>query len=249
MGQMRTAVLAAALVVGVAAPALLVWQDNAAERSAIAGQEQTISRLRAEMTVLEAHSGAAPDWVIIAAGVEPSVVTIETSAGLGSGWVARSDELGSDLITNFHVVAEAWNSGIATVDVRQKDRTMAGTIVKVDRQDDLALVHVKQRLPALPTAPARPPLGTTVMAVGSPLGLDGSVSVGVVSGFRSLEGSDYLQFSAPISPGNSGGPVLNAQGQVVAVASDKLVGDGVEALSFGIPVQVACTGLVVCEVG
>ena len=75
-----------------------------------------------------------------------------------------------------------------------------------------------------------------------------TISVGVVSGYRSLEGSDYMQFSAPISPGNSGGPVVDEQGRVLAVASAKLVGNGVEALSLGIPVQVACGALVTCSV-
>lgn len=74
------------------------------------------------------------------------------------------------------------------------------------------------------------------------------MSVGVVSGYRSLEGSDYMQFSAPISPGNSGGPVVDGQGRVVAVASAKLIGDGVEGLSLGIPVQTVCAALVVCGV-
>ena len=72
------------------------------------------------------------------------------------------------------------------------------------------------------------------------------MTLGVVSGFRSLDGSDYVQFSAPISPGNSGGPVIDAHGQVVAVASAKLVGTGVEALSLAIPVQVVCLTLVTC---
>jgi len=85
------------------------------------------------------------------------------------------------------------------------------------------------------------------MAVGSPLGLDGTISIGVVSGYRSLEGSDYAQFSAPISPGNSGGPVVDSRGRVIAVASAKLVGTGVEALSLAIPVQTVCLSLVACS--
>src|SRR2546421_552195 len=95
----------------------------------------------------------------------------------------------------------------------------------------------------------RPKLGTTVMAVGSPLGLDGTISIGVVSGYRSLGGSNYLQFTAAISPGNSGGPVIDSRGRVVAIASAKLVYPGAEALSLGIPVAVACDSLVVCGPG
>lgn len=73
------------------------------------------------------------------------------------------------------------------------------------------------------------------------------MTLGIVSGYRSLGGSDYIQFSAPISPGNSGGPVIDAHGRVVAVASAKLVGEGVEALSLGIPVQTVCLKLVACS--
>jgi putative serine protease PepD len=55
-----------------------------------------------------------------------------------------------------------------------------------------------------------------------------------------------MQFSAPISPGNSGGPVVDAKGRVVAIATAKIVGDGAEALGFGIPVQTVCASLVAC---
>ena len=133
-----------------------------------------------------------------------------------------------------------------TVDVLQGDRTIKGTIVRVDRGDDLAVVHVADQFVALHAAAVRPSIGSTVMAVGSPLGLGGTVSIGIVSGFRSLGGSDYVQFSAPISPGNSGGPIVDRSGHVVAIATAKLVGDGVEALGFAIPVQTACASLALC---
>ena len=68
----------------------------------------------------------------------------------------------------------------------------------------------------------------------------------VIAGFRSLEGADYIQFSAPISPGNSGGPVMDHQGRVVAVAAAKFEGQGVEALSLAIPVQIVCATVVTC---
>jgi len=99
---------------------------------------------------------------------------------------------------------------------------------------------------AEPVAPTVAVLAQAVIVIGSPLGLGGTVSAGVISGFRSLEGSDYVQFSAPISPGNSGGPVVDARGRVVAVASAKFEGSGVEALSLGIPVQTACSMVAAC---
>jgi S1-C subfamily serine protease len=160
--------------------------------------------------------------------------------------VADSDASGSDLVTNLHVVADAWDAGIDTVDVAIGDITVKGTITRVDANDDLASVHIAKTLPALARAAFRPQLAESVMAVGSPLGLNGTISIGVVSGFRSVEGSDYIQFSAAISPGNSGGPVVDSNGRVVAVATAKFVYPGAEALSLAIPVQTVCQ-VVTCK--
>jgi putative serine protease PepD len=239
--------MAAALVAGVAASAGLAWRLHEDDARAVAVQDQTIARMQNEINVLTARDSEQTDWSQLAARTEPSVFTISTEAGLGSGWVVHSDARGSDLVTNFHVVADAVAMGRQTVDVVQADRTLKGVVVRTDRTDDLAVIHVQERLAPLKPAAARPRLGTSVMVVGSPLGLDGSISIGLVSGFRSIEGSDYVQFSAPISPGNSGGPVVDSQGQVIGVASGKFVGDGVEALGFAIPVSVACAQLHVCE--
>ena len=250
MGTLRSRfpqIMAAALVAGVAAAAGLAWQVQQDDARVSAEQQQTVARLQAQITELQAQTSQQADWSKLAAQVEPSVFTISTDAGLGSGWVVRADASGSDLVTDYHVVADALASGIETVDVIQADRTLKGTIVHTDRTDDLAVVHVTEKLTPLKPAVARPKVGATVMVVGSPLGLGGSVSIGLVSGYRSIEGSDYVQFSAPISPGNSGGPVVDSQGRVIGVAKGKFVGDGVEALAFAIPVSVACAQLGVCE--
>lgn len=241
------AVTVAALFAGVAAGAGLAWRTHDDDARAMAAQRQSITQMQKEINRLSGQAKQQPDWSNLAAGVEPSVFTISTDDELGSGWVVRSDAGGSDLVTNFHVVADAVAHGVTTVDVVRADKTIAGAIVRVDPIDDLALVHVDQSLVALHPAPARPQLGTTVMVVGSPLGLGGTISIGLVSGFRSIGGSDYVQFSAPISPGNSGGPVVDSSGRVIGVASAKYAGDGVEALGFAIPVSVACAELGVCE--
>src|SRR2546423_9591826 len=175
--------------------------------------------MQAEINARAQRDAEQANWSQLAARTEPSVFTIVTEAGLGSGWVVRSDVSGSDLVTNFHVVAEALATGFQTVDVVQADRTLKGTVVRTDRTDDLAVVHVQERLAPLKPSAARPRLGTTVMGVGSPLGLGGSISIGLVSGFRSIEGTGYLQFSAPISPGTSAGPGGGSQGHGIGVAS------------------------------
>jgi S1-C subfamily serine protease len=86
-----------------------------------------------------------------------------------------------------------------------------------------------------------------VIVVGSPLGLGGTVATGIVSAFRTEEGLEYLQFSAPVSPGNSGGPVVDRSGAVVGVAVGKVVEDGAEGLSFAIPYERACRALGLCN--
>jgi len=223
-----------------------VWHSEIALQDSIGAQQRTIAQLNARVASVERGERAQTDWPSIAASVEQSVVTIDAGDFSGSGWVAHVSASGSDIITNFHVVANTWSAGNATVQVRRRDRTIDGTVVRVDAQDDIAVIHVSERLQPLASAVARPALGSAVMAVGSPLGLDGTVTLGIVSGFRSLEGSDYIQFSAPISPGNSGGPVIDSHGRVVAVASAKLVGAGIEGLSLAIPVQTVCLSLVSC---
>ena len=241
--------LASAAVIATVAVAGFAFElhAEATVRAQASAQQSSIAALEKRVAAVEASQAVTIDWRKIAATVQLSVVTIDAGDALGSAWVARSDSTGSELVTNFHVVQGAWTSGDSHVDVRRGDGTLPGVIERVDPTDDLAVIHVTQQLPALSTASARPEVGTTVMAVGSPLGLSGTISVGVVSGYRSLEGSDYVQFSAPISPGNSGGPVVDGEGHVVAVASAKLVGEGVEALSLGIPVQTVCANLVSCD--
>lgn len=239
-------VAAAVAMTVAAAGGLVLWLDDAATQRRLQAEQSTVARLERNVSELQAAAAQAPDWTSVAGRVEPSVFTVEAGDSLGSAWVIRSDAQGSVLVTNYHVVADAWSSGASTVQVLHRDKTMQGTIYRVDPNDDLALIRVRQPLPALVPEIGRPHLGTTVMAVGSPLGLEGSVSLGIVAGYRSLAGSDYIQFSAPISPGNSGGPVVDETGRVIAVASAKLVGDGVEGLSLAIPVDVVCNAVAVC---
>lgn len=247
MGPALATVLAVVVLALPVAAAGVIIRDESASRQALAAEARANQDLRQRVTALEARLNAQPDWTAIVQRVEPSVFTIETSTGLGSAWVARSDSAGSDLVTNFHVVADAWNAGASEVDVRQGDRIIKGIISRVDRNNDLAIVHMTEQFPALKAVAYRPALGSTVMAIGSPLGLTGSLSIGVVSGYRSIDGSDFLQFSAPISPGNSGGPLVDDQGDVVAVTAAKFEGTGVEGLSLAIPVQTVCMMLVACE--
>ena len=235
------------LILGAAAAtAGLEWRVNTGESQTLASQARTIKQLETELTALQDYVQAHPEWKTVAAEVRASVVVVETDDDLGSGWVAHSDAKGSDIVTNYHVVESAVAQGITSVEVHRFDKQLVGVITRTDAVNDLAVVHVSETLPALATIRFRPDVGTMVMAVGAPLGLSDSVPVGWVSAYRSIEGGDYMQFTAPISPGNSGGPVIDQQGRVVGITTAKIVYPGAEGLAFAIPVQTACTGLVVC---
>jgi putative serine protease PepD len=208
-----------------------------------AGRDQAIADLSNRLTAIETQT----DPAAVAAAVQPSVFTVEAGEFLGSGFVVTSDGVTSSLATNYHVVADVYESGGRDVVVYQDENDRLDAVIdRVSPGDDLALLVVQKALAPLPrsTAPIQP--GAPVLAIGSPLGLGGSVSSGSVSALRSFEGDQYIQFSAPISPGNSGGPLVDAQGQVIGITVAKLVGGGAEGLAFALPVSLLCVRLQVC---
>ena len=151
--------------------------------------------------------------------------------GAGTGFLVSSDGL---LVTNQHVVAEAHtiiakaeNGGLFPVT----------RIIAADPRNDLALIQFDAKdLPFLTLAPdGSAEAGTRIAIIGSPLGLEGTLTEGIVSARRRLpkEKRDVLQISAPISQGSSGSPVLDSQGRVIGVASF-LLQDG-QALNFASP--------------
>lgn len=187
--------------------------------------------------------GQTADPATVARVVLASVYTIETPDGLGSGWVVASSGRSSTIITDYHVIQSVWTAtGAHTVQVKQNTATLTGTITKVDAGDDLAAITVPAALTPLTPATSDALIGDEVFVVGSPLGLSGTVANGIVSAFR----NGLIQFSAPISPGDSGGPVVNQLGRVIGVAESKLVGSGVEGLSFAIPISTVCNTVTTC---
>lgn len=257
----RRAIVAVTTAASLALSALALWRASDAREaarhawSAVGRLGRSVEDARREASqvstaasalgrrvgTVESRLAAEPDPAAVAGEVARSVFTIESAGGLGSGFVLRAAAGSSSLVTNFHVVADGWVNGVRTVRVRQGDRTYEGRVTSVAPADDLALVEVATAFPALAPAEAEPAVGDPVLVVGSPLGLGGTVAAGIVSAFRTEGGVRYLQFSAPISPGNSGGPVVDRRGRVVGVATAKAVAPGAEGLSFAIPVTRVCT--------
>jgi putative serine protease PepD len=210
----------------------------AAEERAAALEQRTIELERQAVNNLDAEA--------VASGVLPSVFRVSTSAGLGTGFAFGNEtsDGGTYLLTNFHVVEAVYNRGVRTVALEQQNRRWTANVVKVDPEADLALLQVPDKFPRLqPAAEAAKP-GQPVVVVGAPLGLSDTVTSGVVSALRTVGGRPVLQFDASVNPGNSGGPVVNAQKQVVGVVNAKL--NNAEGISLGIPVAVACQTFSLC---
>jgi S1-C subfamily serine protease len=179
-----------------------------------------------------------PDLV---AAVDPSVVTVVVAdRGLGSGVVYRD---GGIIVTNAHVVGDARD---VEVELADGTRTPAH-VLAVDEQTDLAVLQADRKdLPPLKFQTTLPRVGETVLAVGSPLGFQNSVTEGILSGLgREIPGSatqggealvDLMQTDAAISPGNSGGALLNSAGEVIGINEAYLPpSTGAVNIGFAIP--------------
>ncbi len=177
--------------------------------------------------------------------VGEAVVLVRTPVGLGSGFFIHPSGY---VITNEHVIAGEYNitvtqfrRGTAELEKVQYSKVR---IVALDSRLDLALLKIEDAGPVLfPTVPLGDGGGLndgqTVFAIGSPLGLDRTVSQGIVSArTRPLDGQLYIQTTTQINPGNSGGPLFNLRGEVVGVNNMKAMEVGVEGLNFAIPTGV-----------
>ena len=134
----------------------------------------------------------------------------------GSGFFVSADGL---LVTNFHCIQGARNARIVTADGR---RFVVKGVLAYNAKADLALLKVSGRVKTyLSLAKDRPPrVGTRVFAIGNPKGLTNTLSDGMISGLRAMAGEvHFLQTTAPISQGSSGGPLLTADGKVVGVTT------------------------------
>ena len=168
--------------------------------------------------------------------------TFETE-GVGSGVIFKSDGY---IITNNHVIAGAKEIIVSLSD----GNSVNGTLIGTDEMTDIAVVKVDAK--DLPTATLGDSdevvVGEPAIAIGNPMGLEfqGSVTVGVISALnRTLDLNDrrvkLFQTDAAISPGNSGGALVNADGEVIGINSAKLATTGVEGMGFAIPINTVKT--------
>ena len=167
--------------------------------------------------------------------VLPSVVTldVENTAGkhfMGTAFLAVGDCLA---VTAWHVVHDARRVEAYYADHR---RVKVLGLVDKNQQLDLALIRLDGAPgPRLALGSTAPRIGSRIYLMGSPRGFDFSISEGLVSQVRTLDGVRYYQLSCPISPGDSGGPVLNERGQAIAVVSWRKA--DAENVGFAVPAE------------
>jgi S1-C subfamily serine protease len=179
-------------------------------------------------------------FVAVIKQVTPSVVVIETDSGLGSGIIYDNK---GDIVTNAHVVGTATSFNVTL----SNGKSYTGTLVGSYAPDDIAVVHITATglVPATFGDSSKLSVGDFVLAMGNPLGLQSSVTEGIVSalGRQVSEPTgnalpDAIQTSAAINPGNSGGALVDLNGQVVGIptleATDPQLGGAAVGIGFAI---------------
>lgn len=252
-------VLAVLLVVALAAVAgLQAYQlDRLGDRLAATdrrlaqaqdGDGTRLDGLEQRTDALEKQAGAAFNPEAVASAVLPSVFRVRAGQFTGTAFAVGKPAAGggTNLFTNFHVVESIWESGGRQVFLERTDQRFPATIVKVDKANDVAHLRATGKFAGLVTAPSAVKSGQQIIVVGAPLGLEDSVTTGVVSALRAAQGGSgpAIQFDAPINPGNSGGPVINGSKQVVGIATAKA--RDAEGIGLAIPIKVACDGFKIC---
>ncbi len=171
-----------------------------------------------------------------------AVVQVKTPSGLGSGFFINEEGF---LLTNFHVIESETQIGVEVYLQRagqlERKTYKQVRIVAINKFEDIALLKIEDKdAPKFATVRLGSSdalaVGEPVFAIGSPLGLERTVTEGIVSTkTRQLQGELYLQTTAQINPGNSGGPLFNLSGDVVGITNMKITyGEG---LGFAIPVE------------
>jgi serine protease Do len=172
----------------------------------------------------------------VARQATPAVVAVAVRGGSGSGVIIRQDGV---ILTNAHVVRNATDVDVGLADGRR----VAGRVLGRDPTVDVAVVRIQAtNLPAAPLADSdRLEVGQIAIAIGNPIGLERTVTTGVVSAVnrspRGFELGGLIQTDAAINPGNSGGPLVDSQGRVIGI--NTVIVQGTTGLGFAIPINLA----------
>jgi S1-C subfamily serine protease len=209
---------ARALVLALTLTAVFAVSESAAQRA--------VSDTIGPRTVSEIARLATPATATVLA-----LDTVGDTIAQGSGFFVGPGQKIRIFVTNFHVLAGASRALISTPGGQRFEAT---SVLGADESIDLALLRADTG-EVLAVRLDLPEVGERVVAIGTPLGLGHTVSEGIVSAHRTVGTAHLVQITAPISPGSSGGAVLDDRGRVFAVATSHLVGG--QQLNFAVPVK------------
>ena len=165
----------------------------------------------------------------------PSVVFIEAQGQTGRKWSATGFIVGDTgrIVTCYHVVEGAKAVSIKLPSGEALDPVR---VYSYDRDADLAIIEVKGKTPSGLHIRSKPPVepGEDIVVIGNPLGLQNTVTRGIVSAIRETQNVQYVQMSAAVSPGSSGAPILSMDGEVVGVVSATIDESHAQSLNFGV---------------
>ena len=214
-----------------------------------AGDAERLGALEQRAAELEQSADEAFNPEEIATAVMSSVFKVVAGDFTGTAFAvgAPADDGGTNLFTNYHVVEQVWLDGDRDVSLERGDQHYPAEIVDVDRSADVAWLHTDSSFTGLATATDPVRTGQPVVSVGAPLGLDDTLTTGVVSNTdrRLPDGSGpWIQFDASVEPGNSGGPVVNSAHEVVGIATRQVTDFG--GIGFAVLIDDACELFDVC---
>jgi S1-C subfamily serine protease len=257
------AIAATALVLGSFLLALLAYRgqhglgedERAAWQSEVAALDRRLAEVRRDVSALRVQGarlsgrvrGAEDEAKQANRGVAPlaeralrSVFTVETDVALGAGFAGWREGGVLYLVTANHVVEDAPSPFVT---VTRKGGSWSGEIVRNDAKNDLALIRVSGHPPGAEplwenSKTVTPSPGDQLILIGSPFGLSGSVTTGIVSRVTKR----LIQTDAAANPGNSGGPAIDRRGRIVGV----LVAGGGQNINFAVRIDRACIKLREC---
>jgi S1-C subfamily serine protease len=221
-------------------PVFGIWGSNATRQ--LRRSQNEASQLRADVKRLHQIVDAQEDLIFdaehVIEEVAPSVVTLFTSSGLGTGFVVKSEDGVSWVATNLHVVSRRAGGIEREIVVKQSGSEWDAGVERWSEENDLAILRIQATLPALDLAygpGSEPHVGDWVLAYGSPQGLQGTATVGIISALR----PGWVQTDAQVNQGNSGGPLVDRDGRVIGITSLGFVSGG-SGLGFAVDARKLC---------
>jgi putative serine protease PepD len=246
-GRLLFLALAALLVLAGGAVVWRLESGNSALAEQLATERDRAADLTTRTDRLEKRLAGVFDPEAVSSSVLPSVFRVRAGDFTGTAFSIGDEADGgkANMLTNYHVIASVWEDGDRKVFLERGKDEVSATILKVSKGKDLALLRADRKIKGLKPASADVKPGQQIVVVGAPLGLEDTVTTGVVSAFRPDDADGQsIQFDAPINPGNSGGPVVNSSEEVVGLATAKA--RDAEGIGLAVSIATACDAFRVC---